>query len=193
MNPCFAIIDQNTLSRIALRNMLWDIFDLVEVYTYRSIEEFIKDSNRHFVHFFVSSEILFNQFEEFEPLKAQTTVISAGSNDSIAKAGFRMIDITMSEQELVGMLIQQTGQCEDGRMQESRKRNIADTLSVRERSVLKLMVKGLINKEIADHLNISVPTVIFHRNNICDKLKTRSLGKLTVLAVLSGIVDINEI
>lgn len=193
MNPCFAIIDQNTLSRIALRNMLWDIFDLVEVYTYRSIEEFIKDSNRHFVHFFVSSEILFNQVEEFEPLKAQTTVISAGSNDSIAKAGFRMIDITMSEQELVGMLIQQTGQCEDGRMQESRKRNIADTLSVRERSVLKLMVKGLINKEIADHLNISVPTVIFHRNNICDKLKTRSLGKLTVLAVLSGIVDINEI
>ena len=55
------------------------------------------------------------------------------------------------------------------------------------------MVKGLINKEIAKELNISTTTVIFHRNNICDKLQTRSIGKLTIYAVLSGIVSIKEI
>ena len=71
----------------------------------------------------------------------------------------------------------------------SRKNKLSD----REKEVLKLMVKGLINKEIAKELNISTPTVIFHRNNICEKLKTRSLGKLTIYAVLSGIVSIKEI
>ena len=55
------------------------------------------------------------------------------------------------------------------------------------------MIKGLINKEIAEKLNISVPTAIFHRNNVCDKLQTRSIGKLTVYAVLSGLIDISEI
>ena len=58
---------------------------------------------------------------------------------------------------------------------------------------LRLMVKGMINKEMAETLGISATTVIFHRNNICDKLGTRSIGKLTIFAVLSGIIDINEI
>ena len=66
-------------------------------------------------------------------------------------------------------------------------------LSEREKEVLRLMVKGLINKEIAKELEISMTTVIFHRNNICEKLQTRSIGKLTIFAVLSGIVDINDI
>lgn len=32
-----------------------------------------------------------------------------------------------------------------------------------------------------------------NRNNICEKLQTRSVGKLTIYAVLSGIVSIKEI
>ena len=66
-------------------------------------------------------------------------------------------------------------------------------MSEREKEVLVLIVKGLINKEIAERLSISVPTAIFHRNNICEKLQTRSIGKLTVYAVLSGLIDISEI
>ena len=72
-----------------------------------------------------------------------------------------------------------------------RRKNIVQT--EREKEVLRLIVKGLINKEIAKELDISLPTVIFHRNNICNKLQTRSIGKLTVYAVLSGIVSIKEI
>ena len=68
-----------------------------------------------------------------------------------------------------------------------------DMAAAREKEVLTLMVKGFINKEIASKLGISLPTVIFHRNNICLKLKTRSIGKMTVYAVLAGIVEINEI
>ena len=58
MNPCFAIINRNTLGSLALRGMLWDIYDHVEVHIYKTLEDMIRDSNRHFVHFFVSTDIL---------------------------------------------------------------------------------------------------------------------------------------
>ena len=90
--------------------------------------------------------------------------------------------------------LKRTGHYESARenLDESPQDNVRK-LSGREKEVLRLMVKGLINKEIARELNISTTTVIFHRNNICDKLQTRSLGKLTIYAVLSGIVDIKDI
>ncbi|HNZ72514.1 MAG TPA: LuxR C-terminal-related transcriptional regulator, partial [Prolixibacteraceae bacterium] len=54
-------------------------------------------------------------------------------------------------------------------------------------------VRGYINKEIADKLNISKTTVISHRNNIAEKLGDRSIGRLTIYAVLNGIVDLHEL
>ena len=181
---------------MALRNILWDMFNHVEVHTYSNVEDFISDSNRHFVHFFVSSDILFAHSDEFETLKHLTIVLSVGPNESIRKAGFRTLDISLPEQELVTSLlhIHSYGHSEGHKdAQIEKKINIGNRLSPREKDVLSLMVKGLINKEIAKELNISLTTVIFHRNNICEKLQIRSLGKLTIFAVFSGIVDLNEI
>lgn len=196
MTPCFAIIDSNTLSSMALKNILWDMFNHVEVHTYNTVDDFIRDSNRHFVHFFVSSDILFAHSDEFETLKHLTIALSLGPNENIEKAGFRILDISLPEQELVSHLlhIHSYGH-RDGHKdpQIEKKMNVGNRLSPREKDVLSLMVKGLINKEIARELNISLTTVIFHRNNICEKLQTRSLGKLTIFAVFSGIVDLNEI
>ena len=69
----------------------------------------------------------------------------------------------------------------------------AELLSQREKDVLALTVKGYINKEIADTLNISTATVIFHRRNIAEKLGTRSVGRMTIYAVMNGIVDMHEL
>lgn len=195
MEPCFAIIDRNTLSYMALKHVLQDMFNHVEVLAYNTVEEFIRDSNRHFVHFFVSSDILFLNADEFEMLKHQTTVLSAGPASNIEKSGYRLLDISLSEEQITEQLkhLQNTGRYEDCSKPSI---DIADSLhrlSQREKEVLRLIVKGKLNKEVADELNISLATAIFHRNNICDKLQTRSVGKLTVIAVLSGLVDINEI
>ena len=59
--------------------------------------------------------------------------------------------------------------------------------------MLALVAKGYINKEIADKLCISLPTVISHRKNICDKLHIRSVSALTIYAVTHGIVSVDEI
>lgn len=196
MNPCFAIIDRNTLESTALKEILSQVFSQVEIQSYNSMESFIRDSNRHFIHFFVSSDILFTDAEEFETLKDMTTVLSLGRNTNIEKSGFRTLDVSYNEEELVCRLVQlqkigHYGNIEAKAQISKDKSNRC--LSNREKEVLRLMVMGFINKEIAQKLNISLTTVIFHRNNICEKLQTRSIGKLTIFAVLSGIVDIKEI
>ena len=196
MNPCFAIIDRNTLESIALKDILWELFNHVEIHSYDSIDAFIRDSNRHFVHFFVSSDMLFTDSEEFDTLKHMTTVLTAGQSPNIDLSGYRTLDITSTEEEIVTRLMELQKIGHYGNMaaslQDSSESKIK-RLFVREKDVLRLMITGHINKEIAKELNISTATAIFHRNNICDKLGTRSIGKLTIYTVLSGIVSIKEI
>ena len=196
MNPCFAIIDRNTLESTALKDILWELFNHVEIYSYCSMDAFIRDSNRHFVHFFVSSDMLFANAEEFETLKHMTTVLTDGENPHLTQSGYMVMDITSSEEDIMTMLMHLKQIGHYVKLQSATDETgdqIKERLSDREKEVLRLIVKGLINKEIAKELDISTTTVIFHRNNICDKLGTRSIGKLTIYAVLSGIVSIKEI
>ena len=70
---------------------------------------------------------------------------------------------------------------------------VSTELSSREQEVLKYVVLGYFNKEIAERLHITMATVAFHRNNISEKLGSRSLGHLTIYAVMHGIVKIEEL
>lgn len=68
-----------------------------------------------------------------------------------------------------------------------------NTLSSRELEVLKLLVKGFINKEISDKLHISTHTVIAHRKNITQKLNIKSVAGLTVYAILNNLIAIDGV
>ncbi len=63
-----------------------------------------------------------------------------------------------------------------------------DTITQREREVLKLLAEGYLNKEIADLLNISIKTVEKHRANIMSKLNLHSAASLTAFAIEQGLV-----
>ena len=69
----------------------------------------------------------------------------------------------------------------------------ADALSDRERDVIVSLVQGMSNKEIADHLFISVNTVITHRRNIARKLQIHFPAGLTIYAIINGLVDISSV
>ena len=69
----------------------------------------------------------------------------------------------------------------------------SEALSDREKDVIIALVQGMSNKEIADHLCISVNTVITHRRNIARKLQIHSPAGLTIYAIVNGLVDISSI
>jgi regulator of cell morphogenesis and NO signaling len=69
----------------------------------------------------------------------------------------------------------------------------SDALSDREKDVIVSMVQGMANKEIADHLCISVNTVITHRRNIARKLQIHSPAGLTIYAIVNSLVDISSV
>jgi DNA-binding NarL/FixJ family response regulator len=64
-----------------------------------------------------------------------------------------------------------------------------DTITQREREVLKLLAEGYLNKEIAGLLHISVKTVEKHRANIMSKLDLHNAPALTAYAIEKGLVD----
>lgn len=66
-------------------------------------------------------------------------------------------------------------------------------LSSRETDVLRLIAKGMLNKEIASELSISFNTVLSHRKNIVSKLGIKSVSGLTLYAYISGLVSSEEI
>ena len=78
-------------------------------------------------------------------------------------------------------------------MDETEAENEQEALSVREKEIIVCVVKGLMNKEIADQLHISIHTVITHRRNIARKLQIHSPAGLTIYAIVNKLVELNEI
>ena len=58
-----------------------------------------------------------------------------------------------------------------------------DQLTQREREVMKLVVAGKLNKQIADELNISMKTVEAHRARVMEKMGVRTLAELVKAVV----------
>jgi DNA-binding NarL/FixJ family response regulator len=63
-----------------------------------------------------------------------------------------------------------------------------ETLTDREREVLRMVAEGLTTKEIAADLSISMRTVESHRANLMRKLDLRSVARLTQFAIRAGLV-----
>lgn len=63
-----------------------------------------------------------------------------------------------------------------------------DTLTQREKGILKLIAEGYKNKEVADFLCISVKTVEKHRANLMQKLDLHNISDLTALAIEKGLI-----
>ena len=64
-----------------------------------------------------------------------------------------------------------------------------DTLTLREREVIKLIAEGNTNKMIARLLSISVKTVEKHRGNMMKKLGLHSASKITAYAIEHRLVE----
>jgi DNA-binding NarL/FixJ family response regulator len=66
--------------------------------------------------------------------------------------------------------------------------SVFDTLTHREREILKLVAEGRPNKGIAEYLNLSVKTVEKHRSNLMSKLDVHNAAGLTAFAIEKGLL-----
>jgi DNA-binding NarL/FixJ family response regulator len=67
-----------------------------------------------------------------------------------------------------------------------------DTLSDREREILKLIAEGRTNREIAEMLFLSIKTVQAHRANLMHKLGMHDRTELVKYAIRKGIIGLDE-
>ena len=70
--------------------------------------------------------------------------------------------------------------------------DIYESLTEREREILKLIAEGLTSREIANALYISQKTVQGHRTKIMEKLDLHNRTELIKYAIRKGLVDIDK-
>lgn len=192
-----AIIHPDTLAAIGLKHILQEVMPIVRVDTFRSVREIISAELDAYIHYFASASAIAADMHFFTERRRKTIVLNSSPEVSSSPfAGFHCLNTSVPEKQIVYSLLalEQTAHA-NGRNLPPDITLYADEkhLSSREIEVMTLIVKGLINKEIADRLNISLTTAITHRRNIMDKLNLKSVSALTIYAVTHGYIDIGDI
>lgn len=177
---------------MGLKSVLQDIIPMADICVYPSVKELREDAEVPCFHYFVAAQQLLSDMDFFLPLSRQLIVLTAQPMLTSQLSQFYTLDTSLPERELLKAVLRLR---HHGHGAEAHPSAQAAELPIskREAEVLALVVRGRINKEIADELCISLPTVISHRKNICEKLSLRSVSALTIYAVTHGIVSIEEI
>lgn len=193
--PVIAIVDGNTLSAMGLKSLLGTLAPsaLIEVYGSFNELESAQKSGKMIVHYFVADKIVFEHSSFFLPLSRRTIVLVCGAT-FIPDTRYMILDISQPEKELIKSILRiyDRGHSHSANMPDHMKYS-ESLLSRREKEVLRMVVMGFLNKEIADKFSISITTVISHRKNITRKLEIKSLSGLTIYAVTSGLIRLEEI
>ena len=130
-------------------------------------------------------DFLLKLSKEYPHVSLVALVTSCLEHSSLAPYG-GVIDIYDSKQKIVGKLNEWVND-------NNPKKNDDVELSKRETDVLVAVAKGMMNKEIADQMNISIHTVISHRKNITRKTGIKSVSGLTVYALLNNLIKEDEL
>ena len=95
--------------------------------------------------------------------------------------------------EMLLSAIQEALECSDAALcREADMRSIRDryaSLSPRERQVMALVVRGLVNRHVGSELFITEITVKVHRGNVMRKMKADSLADLVNMAATLGLAS----
>ena len=190
--PEIAIIDSNTLCGIGLQTLLEEIIPMATIRVFHSFGELVDDTPDMYAHYFVSAQIYFEHTAFFRERHPRAIVLAGGENLP-QLAGVPTLNIYQDEKTLVKSILRMHERGHHKGYNHPHTSPIEHELSAREIEVLVLITKGLINKEIAEKLNISLTTVISHRKNITEKLGIKSVPGLTIYAVMNGYVEADSI
>lgn len=199
-NPRIAIVDPNTLAVLGLTNLLESVMPMISIDAYWSFAELEANHPEQYFHYFVDMRIVLSNMSFFQSMRHKTIVLSTSVNDDTSTLNsFHTICVNQPAKKLLRsiLMLEQHAHANGRNLPPVANTSCHSATSVplsqREIEVLSLVVRGYINKEIADKLNLSLPTIVSHRKNIMAKLGVRSVSALTIYAVMHGYVDVNDI
>lgn len=191
-----AIIESSAVIFEGLQTILFQSEMGCRVYRVETFEEFAEMLEEKNVDILIANPVQFaNREKEIRKFRKSHPALSVAGIDmgmaqkqwtSLLDAAFTLYD---SPEHIVATLLKLDPK---KHAQEQRKQE-DDALSERETDVLRGLVNGLSNKEIADSLSISIHTVVSHRKNITLKTGIRSQSGLTIYAISKKIVAIEDI
>lgn len=198
--PQIAILVPNTLSALGLSGIISRMMPGADICTFDDFQR-MKDADKgQFFHYFITSQMLLCHAAYFLARQHKTIVLVHGDETGQLPQGFHTLNVRQTEDQLVRAFLRlaQTAHSAHGAAPEAVRRaqetpQAPNLLTPRETEVLRRLVSGCINKEVADQLGVSLATVISHRKNIAEKLGTKSISALTIFAVTHGIVKVEEI
>ena len=211
VNNNIALISRNTLMLLSFKQMLEEVMTFADFHVFSTTEQMNQQHGAtHYYHYFVSETDYLAHLDFYSQRTHQTIILIDNEAPPTrlspveGQEGRHPYSINMlsSREEILRQLLQMQlrghrhfSNYPNEVTQQIRQAVERDkeSLTRREVEVLRLLAKGMINKEIANQLNISVNTAITHRKHIMQKLRSQSLSKLTIYAVQHGYVQPEEI
>jgi FixJ family two-component response regulator len=201
-DPIVFVVDDDSSMREALTDLITSVGLLVEAF--KSAREFLEhrrpdapaclvldvrlpdlsglDLQRELVRTEAPIPIIFITGHGDIPMSVRA--IKEGAVEFLAKP-FRDQDLLDAIQH--ALEIDRAARRERSMVAEVRRRY--ESLTKREREVMKLVVSGLLNKQIAGELGSSEVTVKMHRGQVMRKMKAQSLVQLVRMAEKIGITS----
>jgi DNA-binding CsgD family transcriptional regulator len=166
-------------------------FDAVHAQSLHQVEGYLMSKKFDWV--FISPQLIINCEEKFNHLRSKQGVrwvalVSEMLPREMTPLFNDVLYFDDSEANIVAIFEKEPEDSGDGPSSGFDK----PMLSERELDVLRLVVKGLSNKEIADKLFISTHTVITHRKNITQKTGIKTVSGLTIFAVVNKLVELDN-
>ena len=164
--PAIAVITPNILIGLGLRTILEKVGPPGEIAVFDSFTEFIASGPERYFHYFAAMQVFMRHRTFFLENSHKTILLGKGYSAQFAR--MRQIDIFGGEERLVHDLLCLRSEAPrpDHALPRQNGTPAANLLSVRETEVLTLIAQGLLNKQIADRLQIGLTTVISHRRSI---------------------------
>ena len=169
-----AIVTPYTLLNLGLKHLLQKYFDTTPI-LYNEISEFFNNAPEQFDAYILFADTIIGYSDFFLPRKSKI-ILLASDGSHLPETSMTSLDIHQFIEHL-----------------DKQSEILPHELSPRETEVLRLVAKGLMNKEIADRLNISINTVLSHRKNLTAKLGIKTVSGLSFYAMMNGYIsDIDD-
>lgn len=174
-----AVIGLSTIEFVGIKSMMHQLWE-GNIVHFPALNFIVEDPDKYAGYIISSDGYILNR-DFFRSRKQKTLIIIKDTDCNFDESKRDLIADQWDAVEIIHILSKFIDDID-------MKSSLPGELSHREIEVLKMVATGLINKEIADKLCISVNTVITHRKNISAKLGVKSASALTIYAIMNGLI-----